>query len=427
MGIEYLDEKPSGKIEYLDESPMGAINKGLSYLDMSIPTSFSGLKANVKKSLAKTATPEGMMASAILPTTGGLKGLKGLLGKRAVQQELPKIAKMVDTAEILPTSLEKTNIQNVASNKFVRDNTANFLGKQAPEIAKTAADLTKQVKPAIRTAQNEFYSKLGIKDIDPLDISSAKELLKKELNEAPKYLNEADVKKARAIIGDLTGKQNVAQFGKVKEASRILYDLAEDNVNDMGRKTVTGKFFSKLGGILTDVKHSDPRIKMAGGQYKDLIEAEKLINKTLRLNREMGEMRLEGRIASSFKDKGQMTFKENLSKLDDILRRYPETKHLVDYGGFTDQIKLAQLANDLATKKAVTPQGLGRIPGMKYIANILKVGDPEFQAVILKRGIESGRINPEAVMGKTKLSEGLLGGKTFTRYRALKSILRKGE
>jgi hypothetical protein len=376
---------------------------------------------------------------------------------------VPKPVDMIDTAEVLPTTLEKTNIQNIANNRFVRDNTQNFIGKQAPEIAKEAADQAKQIKPAIREAQNQFYKKLGIKDSDPVESNLALAKMKHELGEASKYLDESQIAKARKIYEGLTAQtdtitkkpiiskvaknfnpanegsipeyenaitgyeeiKNVEPltFGKAKEASRILYDLAEDNVTPLGRKTLAGKFYTRMANALTEAKRNDPRIAKAADQYVDLMDAEHLINKTLRLNREMGEMRLESKIASSYKDKGQLTFKENLQKLHDTLAKYPETQKLVSYGGFTDKIKLAQLANDIATKKTVAPIGMGRIPGVKMIGNVVKVGNPEFHAQLLARGIENGWVKPEAVSGKVPNYHGLITGTGKTRYGAIKSIL----
>lgn len=345
-------------------------------------------------------------------------------------QMAPAATDLIDTAEVLPTSLEKTNVQNIATNQYVRDNLKNFAGKQAAEMGYDAAEATKSVKPAIREAQNKFYKNLGIKDTDPIDVNLALAKVQNEVINQTGYLDEAVIKKATAIYDDFAkntdAKTNTIPFGKLKEITNKIYDLAEDNVNDMGRKTSTGKFFTRIGNALTEAKKSDPRIAKASGQYTDLMDAERLINKTLRLNREMGEMRLESKINSSFRDKGQLTFKENLRQLEEILRKHPETRDLVKYGGFTDKIKMAQIANDIMAKKTVTPVGMGRIPGVKMIGNLLKLGDPGFHAQLLAKGVEKGRINASALAGKSKNYPGLIAGPAKTRAMAMRDILKKG-
>lgn len=337
-----------------------------------------------------------------------------------------KAVDMIDTADVLPISLEKTNIQNIATNKYVRDNLKNFLNKQDAELGFEAANEIKKVKPAIRKAQNEFYQKLGIKDSDKVDVNLALAKIQNEIVNKTDYLDDAAINKATKIYDDIAKntdpKTNTVTFGKLKEITNKIYDLAEDNVSDMGRKTSAGKFFTQIGNALTEAKRTDPRIAKAGGQYSDLMEAEHLINKTFRLNKEISEMRLEGKVNASFRDKNFYEFKKNVDRISEILKKYPETRDLVRHGGFTDKLQLAQLANDITSRRTTTPTGLKRF-GFQAVGNVIRIGDPGFQAQLLSKGIEKGFVNPKALAGVTRNYPGLLSGPIKTRIGALKDIL----
>jgi len=347
-------------------------------------------------------------------------------GYKVTPKQLEKVIRgereSVDTAELLPIKLEKTQIQNLAKNKFLQDKIGNFTGAQAAEYADTAATLTKEVKPGIRKAQNEFYKELGIKDSDLLNATEAQNKILDIITEGAKYVDERAIKNATALFDDISKKPEI-DFGTVKKNANIAYDLAEANVNNIGRKTPTGKFFTDIGNSLTKLKHTDPRISKASAKFAELLEAEKLINKTLRASSEMGEMSLDKKILASHKDKGFLDTKRNLARINDILSKYPETKQLVKKGGFNDMIQLAQLAQDISLKKTTNPVGFFNRFGLQALGNVLKVGDPAVQAQLLVKGIKSGRINPEAVAGMSKDYPGIMFGGLKTKVGALKDIL----
>ncbi len=378
-------------------------------------------------------------------------------GKRPPTYQEPGKA-YIDTAEVLPTTLEKTNIQNL-TNKYVQDNLRNFAGGEAAEFGKTARDATMEIKDKMKQSFTDFYKNEGIKWDDALPAPETINKLETLLDEASDTMDLSALRKAKNIVNRLKGttegivkepviekktmgnipegvqdvvvgqKETVVKkpltFGNVADASEKLYGLGEDNISVSGKKTSTGRFFTDLGNILTEAKRSDPRIARAGKKFSDLLKAKVLLNKSLRLQSSMGEMRLEGKLNSSFRDKGNLTLKENLNNIDDVLAKYPETKEMVGYGGFTDKIKLAQIANDIAAKKATTPSGLSRF-GLQAVGNFFRVGDPEAHALFIIKGLKEGWIKSEALKeGVTENKPGIVFGRMKTRVGALRDILQK--
>jgi hypothetical protein len=356
------------------------------------------------------------------------RGISKLLSRGAAKPAAAAAGDMIDTAKILPTKLEHSTIQNITENPYVRENIKPLASANIEDVAADAAKSTLKAKGAIRDIQNQFYKNLGIKDDMPVDVNLAMAKVQHTIDEFSKGAigsqNKATLKEAQTIYDDLSKEttNNAMSFGNIKQMTRALHDLSEQNVTDMGRHTEAGKLYSQMGAALGEAKNNIPAIKQAGSQYADLMDAEQKMNKLLRLNTARGEINLERKILATFKDKGNQEFKSQIEELGNIFKKYPESQ---PYAGFVDKIKLAQALNDISSKKAVTPQGIGRLPLMQYLSQGFKIADPEFQANLLKRGLNKGIINPAGVMGQTQRSSSLIGGNLSTRTRAVLDILNK--
>jgi hypothetical protein len=66
---------------------------------------------------------------------------------------------------------------------------------------------------------------------------------------------------------------------------------------------------------------------------------------------------------------------------------------------------------------------MGRIPGVKMLGNFLKVGDPEFHAQIMARGVTKGYINPKVLAGEVPAYQNIVTGGAQTKANAIKELL----
>lgn len=424
-------------------SPIESLKKVLPYKSVATGTyDFSGLK-NLRESLPEQmshpieALKKGKTASTLATWALPLQALRkgaGLTGLMSKQKTLP-------ASELLAGKLEHSTVENVAKNPTVNEGMSIYAAEDLNNVVSDAAKATINAKEKIAAAQNHIYKTMGITDdlvMPPEKMNEALINIKGKIDDFSKTAigeNKAAAAKANVLYEDLLNQSKAGEikFGQLKSATKQVYDIADSNVTDMGRQTEVGRLYSDIGKELTKTKKSLLPVKAASERYAELMEAENIIRDTLRLDRVNGEQTLPLKIIRRFKDAEHGQFKEQLEKVNDIfkknagvLKSNPETADLINKHGnadFVDRIKLTQALHDVTTKRAVTPQGIGRIPGLAYAVRATGVADPLRQMVMLKRGVKfPWLINPEAINAPVSLSP----FKTISKARALGKITGTG-
>jgi len=385
------------------------------------------------------AIKEGKLASTAATWYAPWKAFKG--GVKGILKGKAGIGKTEAISELIGGKLERSTVENVAQNPYVQKGMSMFAKEDMNEVVNSAAEATMKAKENISNAQNYIYKKAGITDEMLMPSVKVEEALTNIKTEVDKFSriaigeNKKLAIEAKELINDLekqrasTGEIN---FGQIKSLTRQIYDLADANVTDTGRHTEAGRLYKQIGAELTKVKKSVLPIAEAGEKYSQLMEAESVLRDTLRLDRITGEQTLPLKIIRRFKDAEHGQFKKQLENANDIIKKNadifkenPETADMInEYGNadFVDKIKLTQALHDVTTKRAVTPTGVGRIPGLAYLIRGAKVGDPMAQMVMLKKAIQSGLIRPELVSKQIPVSESLIGGRTVSKLRALEEL-----
>jgi len=353
-----------------------------------------------------------------------------------------KVAKLEPVSELIGGKLERSTVENTATNPFVRKNISMFAKEDINDVVNNAAESTLNARTKIQNAQNYIYTKHGITDDMQVPLGDTLKNISDEVNKFGKGAigeNKKIASQAKRLVVDLKmqASNNVANFGTLKSLTRQIYDLAESNVTESGKYTEAGRLYNKIGAELTKSKKSILPIKEASEQYSALQEVDDILRETLRLDRINGEQTLPMKILRRFKDAEHGQFKKSLNEINDIIKKHsdllkenPQTADLInEYGnaGFVDKIKLTQALHDITTKRAITPTGIGRIPVLAFLIRASKIGDPMAQMTMLRKGIEKGIINPKRVTENIPVSQSIIGGRTISKVKALSHLLKRGK
>lgn len=331
---------------------------------------------------------EGRVASTALawtiPTSIVKKGLAPVLSK----------PKTLPLSELIGGKLERSTVENTVNNPHVSKNMSLYASEDINEVVNDAAQSTMAAKNKIKTAQNYIFQKAGITDDMVLPVDKVSEHMQKigqyvdDFSGSAIGENKAAAGKAKGLLDDMVSmaRQKPLTYGQLKQLTKQVYDLADSNVTDMGRHTQLGSLYARIGKELTETKKSLLPIKEASKKYAELMEAEEILNDTLRLDKVTGELTLPMKIMRRFKDAEHGQFKAELEKVNnifkknaDILKENPETADMInEYGNaaFVDKMKLTQALHDVTSKRAVTPQGIGRIPMLAYATRFTGATDP---------------------------------------------------
>lgn len=372
---------------------------------------------------------EGKLASTAIAWVPFLKGVKGMF--KTIPKKMP-------VSELIAGKLERSTVENVAKNQYVQKGMTIFAKEDLNDVVNNATEATIKARENIAKAQNYIYQKAGITD----DMMMPKERTTEALNNIKTEVNKFSdlaigenkklASQAKELVNDLQSKSATLNFGQIKSLTRQIYDLADANVTDTGKYTEVGRLYKQIGAELTKVKKSILQIAEASEKYSQLMEAEDVLRDTLRLDRVNGEQTLPLKIIRRFKDAEHGQFKKQLEQSNEIIKKNadifkenPETADMInEYGNadFVDKIKLTQALHDVTTKRAVTPTGVGRIPGLAYLIRGTKIGDPLAQMVMLKNAIKIGIVKPEMVSKDVPVSQSIFGGKAFSQLRGLREL-----
>jgi len=421
--------------------------EGKPITDFQAPTGFGGHPSDVAEELARWQTGAGQLitgqglekakqAVAMKPNpiltavTGALIPLP--MGKAKAVSSMMKAEKSIEpeiaASKMIAGKLQNSSIENLA-NPFVNKvaHSPN-LAVKTEELVQDAANSFKEAYDSIKQIQSNFYKNAGVTDNLVVNVDDALANMNAKVSKyAESAIGTADEKaiiEASKIVGDITAKSKngTLTFGQIKKMKDTLYSIGESNVTETGRHTPVGVLFKQLGHDLTEAQKAIPQIAQAGDKYKDLLEAEDLMNQATRLDRYTGEINLAKKIKNRYTDIGNEDWKNSIAKAEEIFKRHPESKEFAD---FNDKIKAAHLALDVQKAKAVLPTGIGRIPMLKYLGNMSKVFDPQFQVNMLARYVKKGTIKPESLSSMVKESQIPIGGASITKMRALKEIFKE--
>lgn len=357
-------------------------------------------------------------------TEQGIKSLKNKAAK-TIEKAIPKDPNKIAVSKVLAGNLEDRTVAEVASNPYVRKNIRNMMTKEVDVLGKEAADSVQNVLNNIPKIQSDIYKKAGISNDTLVPIDKAVKGIKTQIDEIIPYATKKDqrlIRFAADQIDDLTksAKKGKIAFGKLKRITNELYNTADMAANRGDNQAA--KWLGDIRKSLVVARNEIPELKGSSAKYAALADNIEELKEMFRLNTAIGETRLENKILSLYKDKGNQTMIQRLKDIAGNLKDIPEAKHL---SNFYDKIALANVANDISMKKAVTPVGLGRLPILKYLQNIPGLGDPETKMQVLAKMAESGTISPEKMLGTVQRSNIPVLGDIITGIRARKAIYNK--
>lgn len=165
-----------------------------------------------------------------------------------------------------------------------------------------------------------------------------------------------------------------------------------------------------------------PELGQITPKAKELFKTEKTINKLFRLDRPMGEINMERKIMSRYKDLGNEQFKKELADLKTSLSSIPEAKK---YAQLVDRVGLAHAALDI--QKAGTPKIAKETTNLLgKFGKLIPKASPETKMVFLKNLIDTGAIKPEALLGSVQRSNiPGLAGRILTGVKARQALYGK--
>lgn len=387
----------------------------------------------------------GELGGVLIGKAGGYVFNK-IFGKKV----LPGIAKVADTEKTIETSklltdkLENSTLENLTANPYVREKaikSGKFFGQKAENFAEEAAKSTSDAAKGIKKIQSDFYKKAGITDQTPVPFSNVFHVnpegaievspsikLKNILSDFADNADGLDeikaLKEATNVLKGLENKissEGTISFKTAKRKTQSLYDLKEKYLSQSGTMTSSAKMFDNMRKVVAEAKNSVPQIQNAGMKYREFAEVEDKLNNILKLSRDPEEINLERKLARRYKDLGNLEFKTELNEAANIFKKYPETQHL---SKFADDIKTLHAAVDVEKAKNIIAKpkaGIKGVPGIKQALEAL-TPSPETVALELARNAAKGRINPEAMMGTTRITNTPIIGGAITKLRGYRQI-----
>jgi len=402
----------------------------------------------------KTEALGGAIAPAIgkyaLPLIG--KGIKAVGGKiispitkQAEQKAVKAIAKGAEKAKIaskkasiqvadaIKGNLEEDTLRDINDIPYVAKNIKmGFIPERSEKITTAAAKTIKNINKSFDNIERKIYKSAGVTDNLRVPIHDNLGGMVKNIariaTEAISDEEEIAASKALKIIKKIqkqASKDGTISFGQAKTIANQLYDMADSNINPATEKmTRIGKLFEGMGHQVTKAKNSIPEIKGAAEKFGNIQDIKRGMRNMMRLNSAAGELRLESRIQNLHKSIG---LKNEFKKIKDMMLSMPEMRK---YGQILNKVNLAMAVNDIKGARAITPLGLGRLPGIKYLQQFTGVGDPEsisqqFAGAAEKGLIRKGALSEMVDISETPLMPGI--GRMMTKAKAYKQIFKEGE
>ena len=376
------------------------------------PEGFDILKNPIVKSIGALTPENSLKTSQVLAKMTGVQPstIEGLADPEIRKYYTPDLALKTNDLEgdiynslkELPKGLSKAENQ-VYKNAGITDETPTVWNK--PILGKLQSDGTRgePITP-IDDMRNKIDNFRATATTDELPIA----------NKADEIVNK--------IIKDSTFDENKNMnlpFGKAKVYSGKLYDLSQDD----GLSNQGQRLFGQMYQSAKAAKNSIPEIQKAGSAFSDIEDARDILKNSFRgFGVEGREFRAEKNIFSKYKEDGNIGFKQNMDKVGEILSQHPESKELAD---FSKKVKVMNAAVDFSKAKMPSNGFVSRLPLIGSLLGHIKPSAANLMSMA-KGGVESGRINTEALKGRVLQNTTPFIGSPINKYLAVKSIFSNG-
>jgi hypothetical protein len=211
------------------------------------------------------------------------------------------------------------------------------------------------------------------------------------------------VSKPKSQLTDIWNKAHAGQntsgsdmtlpFGKAKAYSQKFFDLAQSNEDNPGAQ----RLFNQMYQVAKGAKNSIPEIANASDSFKDLANAKDLMEANFPMLGTDKDFMVDKKLLRTYKDNGNLAFRQNLDSAADILSKYPESAPLSD---FTNKMQNLRIGLDMEKGKAASPfadqAGVKSVPGVGMIANMLTM-KPSTKLPLVANGVRNGWLSKAGI------------------------------